>query len=213
MSDPSTVSTAEFLQIIQNWWNIFNTKTMYKGVCLRKPFCTPFLQTPADEEDVKITFLKQFTKWLTDWQSIENCNGQLTKDTYSALLHTTLTFMKIVEHSLSFLPDVKYVLAGKFQSDPLERRFGLYRSMAGCNYSPTYNELLECEKKIRIHNIFKHNSENYKALSESNFSDSNFSVQNYSEFDEVFHSDYLRNIKTDYSANVYAGGAIAFISF
>lgn len=47
-------------------------------------------------------------------------------------------------HSFSF------VLLGKFQSDPLEGRFGYYRQLSGGNFYISCRQLLQAEKKIRL---------------------------------------------------------------
>ena len=45
----------------------------------------------------------------------------------------------------------KYVLLGFITSDPIERRFGWYRQLCGANYFLSVRQLLESEKKIRLH--------------------------------------------------------------
>lgn len=47
----------------------------------------------------------------------------------------------------------QYLLLGKFQTDPLEKRFGCYRQLSGANYHISLQQLLESEKKIRIKNL------------------------------------------------------------
>ena len=48
-----------------------------------------------------------------------------------------------------------YVLLGQFQSDPLERRFGIYRRMGGCNYFVSVRQILEAEKTIRLKSLLQ----------------------------------------------------------
>ncbi len=49
----------------------------------------------------------------------------------------------------------KYVLLGKFQSDPIERRFSWLRQLSGGNYYISVRQLLENEKKIRATSLVK----------------------------------------------------------
>ena len=49
--------------------------------------------------------------------------------------------------------DLDYVLTGNLQYDPIERRFGRYRSSAGTNYFISAWQILEAEKSIRIKSL------------------------------------------------------------
>ena len=100
--------------------------------------------------------------WLERWNEIkfndENVSkvnnekrGKLSKETYFALHHTTKTFIEIIKYLLTDI-GFKYILLGKFQTDNLERRFGFYRRMSGCNYNVSVTQVLESEKKLKIMN-------------------------------------------------------------
>jgi hypothetical protein len=74
-------------------------------------------------EDERFIFLQKFVIWLQRWndmelKNIDKLHGKWTKQTQHALLHTTETLMlcKFLFENYSF----KYVLLGKFQTDPLE---------------------------------------------------------------------------------------------
>lgn len=73
-------------------------------------------------------------------------SGKLTKETYSALLNTTQAMVELVNYLLNTLK-IKYVLLGKFQTDPLEKHFGVYRCMSGSNYHVSVQQILESKKK------------------------------------------------------------------
>ncbi len=47
------------------------------------------------------------------------------------------------------------MLLGKFQSDPIERRFSWLRQLSGGNYYISVRQLLENEKKIRASSLVK----------------------------------------------------------
>ncbi len=49
----------------------------------------------------------------------------------------------------------EYVLLGKFQSDPIERRFSWLRQLSGGNFYISVRQLLENEKKIRATSLLK----------------------------------------------------------
>ena len=51
--------------------------------------------------------------------------------------------------------NVNFVLAGKFQTDDLESRFGHYRQMSGGNRLVSIQEILESKKKIKINSMLK----------------------------------------------------------
>lgn len=50
----------------------------------------------------------------------------------------------------------QYVLLGNIQSDPLERRFGVYRQMSGANYYVSTRQLFESERKLRGGNLVQY---------------------------------------------------------
>jgi hypothetical protein len=98
-------------------------------------------------------FLKYFVEWLRRWNAMST-RGFLTRDTFSALLHTSNALMEISEYCLQEF-DFSYVLLGKFQTDCLEARFGMYRQLAGGQYDVSLRQVFECEKKIRMLSVLK----------------------------------------------------------
>jgi hypothetical protein len=62
------------------------------------------------------------------------------------------TIVTLVELSVYLLNDLNlsFILLGKFQTDCLECRFGLYRRLSGTNYHVSVQELNESEKKLKI---------------------------------------------------------------
>lgn len=48
-----------------------------------------------------------------------------------------------------------YILPGKFSSDPLEARFGMYRQLSGANFYISCKQLMESEKKLRALNFIR----------------------------------------------------------
>ena len=69
------------------------------------------------------------------------------------LTHTVEALLCLSRYLLG--KEFKYVLLGKFQTDPLEFRFSMYRTMAGSNYHVSIRNLLEGEKKLKLINVLK----------------------------------------------------------
>lgn len=197
------IETAEFCEIIRKWWDIVNTKSTIKGLLKRNEYCKPMKL----DSDISFNFLEKFITWLEIWNNSVNNIGILSKDTFEALVLTTKSILNIVKFSLTEL-QLDYFLVGKLQTDDLESRFRLYRSMAGCNYKVSYTEVIESEKKIRIHNVFTHNKKDYTKLIQ-NSNDNSLHDDSYeiADFDTILNSNfYLENAKAEDSSYLYVNG-------
>jgi len=77
----------------------------------------------------------------------------LTRETFLAVEQTRA----LGELAVYFLEEEEfsYVLLGQFQSDPIERRFGWCRRMAGSIYFVSVCQILEAEKSIRLRSLLK----------------------------------------------------------
>jgi hypothetical protein len=214
----SVVGTISFMETISTWWKIVNCKTPFKGKHLRDVNCEPVYSV----EDERFIFLQKFVTWLQRWNDMELKNidkrhGKLTKQTQHALLHTTETLMllcKFLFENYNF----KYVLLGKFQTDPLEGRFGQYRQMCGASYHVSVSQVLESEKKIKVLNFLKVKSavngefeirSLFSNLNEVEFNDStdDFINRTYEELDR--HIDVINISNDEYMILIYIGGYIA----
>ena len=145
MNSTAHNSVAAFIQIVLNWWSILNVKSTNKGIRLNNKFCTPLT---SNEDDTKYIFLKNFCSWLDIWNQIPGEGGKLSKETFSAIKHTTHAIIRITKYCRDELK-MKFILPGKFQTDHLESRFSQYRQLAGGNYNISVRQMFECEKKIR----------------------------------------------------------------
>ena len=119
---PHFHDTAVFIKIVTTWWNIVNVKSPHKDLRLNNSFQQP-LATAKTEPKM---FLRAFVEWLSKWGLMKQASGKLTRETYTALLHTSYALIEITEYCLNEL-GAKYILLGKFQTDSLETRFGQYR--------------------------------------------------------------------------------------
>lgn len=97
----------------------------------------------------KIGFLKQFVIWVKTRHSINHNNGRLSEETFQATLQSTSTLLDVIKYSFEqYAP--KYNLVGKFTTEKLEKRFGDYRFLSGCNYN------VSCaKKKIKLKRVFQ----------------------------------------------------------
>ena len=106
---------------------------------------------------------------------------------------------------------LKYVLTGKCQSNPLERRFGRWRQSSGGNYFATERQFLEAERAIRVKSLIKLSNYSMKKVCQimQEEGDEN-TVEEYAE-----HVDLLSEEVTDEILNAdknivfYVAGFIA----
>lgn len=146
---PFAQDVADYIKIIYVWWTIMNVKSAHKGTRLNNKYATPLTNDVSDENYV---FLNNFCNWLDLWNSMTETSGKLTKETFTALRHTTHAIIEITNYCINEL-NLKYVLTGKLQTDQLEARFGKYRRLAGCNYNISVRQVFECEKKLRLMSV------------------------------------------------------------
>jgi hypothetical protein len=142
--------TADFVEIIRNWWDIVNSKSVIVGKIKRNEYSGPI----HDLNDPKLQYLRQFVLWIREWRLLteSNVGVGLTKDTSAAIERSTTVLVDLVLYSFQQL-GVSYILGGKFQTDNLEKRFGQYRRLSGCNYNVSFQQILGSEKKLRVKKI------------------------------------------------------------
>lgn len=128
-----------------------NVKSTYKGIRLNNKYAAPMTK---DENDEKYLFMHYFLNWLNLWDGMTEVTGKLTKETFTALKHTTTAILQITDYCIDEL-NMKYILPGKFQTDQLEARFGKYRQLAGCNYNISVRQVFECEQKLRMMSVLR----------------------------------------------------------
>ena len=145
---PQFEGTADFLQIIRNWFSIFNVKSLYSGQKSRNPYQKPIYK--SDDDNLK--FLENFIDWLSLW---EKSNGKgFSKQTFQAGKVTTLSLLHFVKALLED-PLIDYILLGLVSSDYLESRFGWFRQLCGADYFNAVLQFLQAEKKIRLRCLVK----------------------------------------------------------
>lgn len=157
--------TSDFIKIILNWWYIVNVKSPYKGIRLNNVYQSPLTNSENDE---KIKFLNSFLDWLDTWEKMGCSTGSLSRETHSALKHSTYAILELADYCITEL-NFKYILPGKIQTDSLESRFGMYRQLAGSQYHISVRQLFESEKKLRIQSLLKLPTKSYGDIEISNF--------------------------------------------
>ena len=144
----SFADTATFLQIIRDWFNVVNVKSLFSGQKNRDERRDPVTFGNRHQLD----FLQDFYHWLERWSDM---NGRgLSEQTFH---HAKVTTLNLI-HVANYLLDEKhldYVLFGKIQSDPLEGRFQNYRQLCGANYFNSVAQFVQAEKKIRLKSLVK----------------------------------------------------------
>lgn len=212
--------TAKFLQIIRTWWDIVNNRQVIKGYIKRNVLCQPLSRS----SDQIISWLQNFALWLERWHGMKDYNGHLSNETYGAMHHSTVSFLSLIKYVFETYSSVEYILPGKFTTENLEKRFGLYRSLAGCNYNVSLEDIVNSEKKIRIKHIFKKAKKNtnfslselkrdFEILATSDRFEDIDDPNNFSFREEVQlflcifdNSSYLQNLDLDEGAKLYVCG-------
>ena len=107
----------------------------------------------GDEADqTNLQYLSATTDVFVKWKE-SGCSG-LTNQTFLACIQTMTAVPKLAQFLHEKLK-LKYVLPGKFTSDPIEGRFGWYRQANGGNFFMSIKQLLEAGKKIRALSLFQ----------------------------------------------------------
>ena len=94
--------------------------------------------------------------WIQNWQEkkIPNCEKfTLTSQTASAFVRTLKYLASLKEDLLAEGYD--FIMTSRFQSDPLERRFGQYRQISGGRFLVGVRELKSSEKIIKLKTLLE----------------------------------------------------------
>ena len=144
---PSRRESADFLRLINKWWILSNSKNQ---------FSNHILGNAAKDGDGKIDFLLKMANWVEEWHAarIRNCESfGLTAQTANALIRTLRCHAGLIKDLLN--EGYSYVLTARFQSDPLERRFGQYRQMSGGRFLVGLKDVVHSEKIIKIKSLVR----------------------------------------------------------
>ena len=85
---------------------------------------------------------------------LPNCEQfTLTAQTSNALRRTLRCHAALIEYL--FQDGYKFILTARFQSDPIERRFGQYRQMSGGRFLVGLKDVYCSEKIIKIQSLIR----------------------------------------------------------
>ena len=91
-------------------------------------------------------------QWLTTWKDYERSG--LSKQTFNSLITTNNAISDLSSELIQ--EGYIYVLTGRFQTDPLERRFSQYRQMSGGRFLVSLTEVLRSESILSYKILLKH---------------------------------------------------------
>ncbi|XP_049954783.1 uncharacterized protein LOC126470814 [Schistocerca serialis cubense] len=199
--------TAKFINLMRTWWGIVNVKSPLKGLHHKEEMQKPLTNKAGD---IRYNYLDKFLTWLDKWRSLESGNGKLSVETHTALRLTTYGLMQVTKYCCKEL-NMSYILPGKFQTDSLEARFGLYRQLSGCQYHISLRQLLETENKLRLMTVLEPNVHPQEKLrivemhscdesTESSVNDSGYT------FNVNISEDGLKNVESELPVLTYIAG-------
>ena len=124
------LGTAAFVAHVTKMWEIINVKSPRESTKLNDPNRAKI----EDEDDPRLNYLHRMAtsmKLMDNSIRGKRVNG-LTGETSNAVHQTLIGLIDLVKILLNL--DHEYVLLGKFQSDRLEKEFGIYRQGSGGNF-------------------------------------------------------------------------------
>ena len=119
---------------------------VFSGFRKNDIFCNPLSINEDGQRSFALHFLEQSVAIFKNWK--ESGLTGLTAETFTACIQSMEAMVALTCHLVS-KHGFKYVLPGKFTSDPIEGRFGWYRQVSGGNFYISILQLFQAEKKIR----------------------------------------------------------------
>ena len=139
---PERKDVAGFLTLIHTWWTVVNSG---------KRFHPNQLGNAIIKGDRKTEFMRELALWFESWSNTPKfC---LSKQTCNALIRTLRAQACLIEDL--FDEGYEFVCPRKFQSDPLERRFGQYRQMSGGRFLVSLREVNDSERILQCRALLK----------------------------------------------------------
>lgn len=150
MREDNFIETANGLSDWSRFWNINNVRTLFKGQRRIDRDCDP-ISRYSYRTDKRLEYLQKFLEMIDAIHENEKTIGhRFTEETYHALRFQIIVTLKQINYIFDNFVDVDYILLGKFSTDDLENRFGMYRRSHGTTHHVSSMRLLEAEKKIRV---------------------------------------------------------------
>ena len=143
---PQKTDASDILNLFNVWWTVSNSK--------QRNNARHRLGDAAILNDQKPEFLRAFADWVDKWdnEKLPNCEKfGLSAQTSAALKRTLRCHAALIEDLLTH--GYTFVLTARFQSDPLERRYGQYRQMSGGRFLVSLKDVLCSEKIIKVKSL------------------------------------------------------------
>ena len=195
---PERIDAAGFLQLFDKWWIISNSKEKINN--------RNRLGNAAVLNDNKPEFLRALADWLCEWQKsrITNCEQfQLSAQTFNAMERSLRCHASLIEDLLEEQYD--FVLTARFQSDPLEKRYGQYRQMSGGRFLVSLREVICSEKILKVKSLLKESCELPLIEQDHLSSDPKLCDVLQKEIDQISSSDLILNEDSREVASYVAG--------
>lgn len=159
--------TANFMQIVRNWFTCMNVKNFALSSRKRLELAKPLYRGTWEQSETT-KFLREFLSWLRRWNDDDSISSgeKLSGQTYQALSQSVDSFLNLVPYLFDQYPQIDYILSAKFQSDVLEQAFGTLRRFSGNCYKLSMVQVEENLKKMRIRSILSHCKRTGTELSE-----------------------------------------------
>lgn len=139
---PERKDVSQFLKIFNTWWKISNSK---------QRFSSDVISNAIVAGDNKTDFYKSLASWIDNWR--ESPAFTLTTQTASAFTFTLRSQAMLIDELLG--DGYQYVLTGRLQSDPIERRFSQYRQMSGGRFLVSLREITNSERILSCRSLIK----------------------------------------------------------
>ena len=106
--------------------------------------------------DGKPEFLRKLADWFEGWKEEAISNAEkftLSAQTSNAMIRTLRCQAFLIEDLLSEV--YEFVLTNRFQTDPLEKRYGQYRKMSGGRFLVSAKDVSNSENVLKVKSLVK----------------------------------------------------------
>ena len=189
--NPDYLDTALYIEKMTMWFDVMNVKTPDKGLNLHNPLLKPV----CDKDHPLFAYLREFSEFLMLQRQMKS--NILTNQTFKAISTTTRGMLSVLSSMIDF--GHSGILSGNFQTDPLEKRFGIYRATLWSNYHVNDKGLSQAEKKLRLSSLLDIS----KSLNSLRESLDEFCEYRVSEIDSFENREEFRREIYNFSSQIF----------
>ncbi|XP_077492721.1 uncharacterized protein LOC144103890 [Amblyomma americanum] len=144
MSFAAVGPTIKFMDIMHRWFLLMDVSNCAQHIQQKLPDSRQY----DSSGDSRLSWLMtSFQSYLQNMQRHCQAKQFLSKETYQALVMTTISNVECIKHLLA-VESFKFVLTRKFSSDPIESFFGWLRRSAGSNDQTDARAVLSGVEKV-----------------------------------------------------------------